>query len=73
MKESRHTEQSEMTSLLGAKCEGWGEGGAGEKFRVQVMENLEIFPKPILEPLVELSWEWDDYIGLLVRDPPNDG
>lgn len=62
-----------MTSLLGAKCEGRGEGGAAGKFRVQVMESLEISPNSILEPLVELSWEWDDHIGLLVRDPPHDG
>lgn len=56
------------------KYEGWSEGrrqcGTREKFRVQVIENLEFFsPKPILEDFVELNWEWDDHIGFLERDP----
>lgn len=55
------------------KYEGWsvgrGQCEAREKFRVQVIESLEFFPpKPILEQLVELSWEWDNHIGLLERD-----
>lgn len=42
------------------KYDGWSESRgqceAREKFRVQVIENLEFFPpKPILEQLAELS------------------
>lgn len=28
------------------------------------MENLECFSELILEPVMDLSWEWDDHIGL---------
>lgn len=47
---------------------GEGQSEAAKRFRVPVMENLEIFPKSILEPLLKLNWKWDSHIGLLERD-----
>ena len=59
VKEGRCAEQSVRGGvMMGDKDE------AGEKFRVQFMENLEFFSELILEPVTDLSWEWDDHIGL---------
>ena len=63
VKEGRCAEQRGRPSVRGGVMMG-DKYEDGEKFRVQFMQNLEFFSELILEPVTDLSWEWDDHIGL---------